>query len=80
MAADTFTMAIRAPAELVDALDAYVKQLAAESPWSSISRSDAARRLMMRALFDLGLLARSESKSEPEDLGELIEKTMGGGQ
>jgi hypothetical protein len=56
MAHQTVTLAIRAPAELVDALDAYASRLAAESPWSAISRNDAARRLMMRGLADLGLL------------------------
>lgn len=56
MAAKTVTLAIRAPVEVVDALDAYAARLAVEAPWSAVSRNDAARRLMMRGLADLGLL------------------------
>lgn len=54
--------AFRLPEDLVERLDAYAKQVERENPGMTVSRADAVRMLLTRAL-DLAASDRSETES-----------------
>jgi hypothetical protein len=45
-------LALRIPAELLDAIDAEVERVKAERPGARVQRSDVVREALMRAFFD----------------------------
>ena len=42
--------AFRLPPELLTRIDAYAERLQRETPWATVTRADAARALLVRAL------------------------------